>query len=69
MSIEIVVIAIMGGWLVEASFSSLPLVFISGARAEETARALARAAAGAGSAVELRVQTRDGKIAARRHYG
>jgi hypothetical protein len=58
---EVFVFAIPGGWSVTSTFSTGPLVFQSGARAEVAGRQLADAAIKAGLAVELRIQTRDGR--------
>lgn len=63
MTTEIRVAAIPGGWTVQASFSRYPLVFRSGARAEQSARALARALAQNGSLVRLLIHDRNGRLA------
>lgn len=59
---------IEGGWSVAASFNESPLVFKSGARAEQAGRQLAKAAAKSGLAVDLRIETRDGRLAEEVRY-
>ena len=47
-----------GGWCVASSFSSLPLVFFSGAQAEQSARRLALTLAGSGRDAHVIVRDR-----------
>src|SRR5689334_22134224 len=59
------VAATPGGWTVQADGLAGPLVFRSGARAEEAARRLADAYAMAGRSAEVRITARDGVLAGR----
>lgn len=59
---------IEGGWTVAASFNESPLVFKSGACAEQAGRQLAKAAVKSGLAVDLRIETRDGRLAEEVRY-
>lgn len=47
-----------GGWCVASTFSTLPLVFFSGAQAEQSARRLALTLAGAGRDAHVIVRDR-----------
>jgi hypothetical protein len=66
---EVWLTAITGGWSVGASFNAHPLVFLSGAHAEQAARRLTRAAVESGLTVELLIRTRDGTLAKQARYG
>jgi hypothetical protein len=60
---------VSGGWCVSCG-STGDLMFLSGARAEEKARALARCFADLGSDVQLAVHDlRDQLVATRRYFG
>lgn len=49
---------VQGGWTVEAGLSAYPLVFLSGAKAERTARRLAQLVAAQGDDAEVRIHDR-----------
>jgi hypothetical protein len=52
------VLPVDGGWTVDCSLSGQPLMFLSGARAEEKARSLAICLAGMGQDVRVVVHDR-----------
>ena len=53
------------GWAVRCDAIENPIIFRSGAKAEEAAKRLAQALADAGEMVELEIQLRDGEPAGR----
>lgn len=53
------------GWAVHCDAIENPMIFRSGAKAEEAAKRLAQAWADAGERVELEIQLRDGERAGR----
>ena len=53
------------GWTVSAEIFANPMAFLSGAKAEATARSLARRIARQGEMAEIRVYLRDGSLAGR----
>ncbi|MDB5450334.1 MAG: hypothetical protein JWQ52_1462 [Phenylobacterium sp.] len=57
-----------GGWSVECDAAGEPLVFLSGARAEEKAHGLARCLAFLGRDVRLTVQDRSRQIVGETRY-
>jgi hypothetical protein len=61
------VIPVPGGWAVEQP-SGLPLMFLSGGRAEAKAKQLAEQALARGVAAEIFVFDRDNSLLARRRY-
>jgi len=62
---EIHVTPAENGWKVTHGGALEPLVFFSGARAEDAARRLAEAMAEAGRAAEIKIILRDGSLAGR----
>ena len=56
------------GWTMQAAEAE-PVVFRSGAKAEASARRLARRLADAGQAAEITIRLRDGTLAARFREG
>lgn len=62
------VVPVPGGWAVEQP-SGLPLMFLSGGRAEAKAKELAQQAAARGGCAEVLVFDRDNSLLARRRYG
>ena len=60
---EIQVTPAEGGWTVSHGGALEPLVFRSGARAEDAARRLAEAMAEVGQAAEIKIILRDGSLA------
>ena len=53
------------GWIVRGDFRGAPLQFLTGARAEQSARELAHRLADAGEPVVLEIRLRDGARAGR----
>jgi hypothetical protein len=62
---EISVTPAQGGWTVAHSGAIEPMVFLSGAKAEDAARKIGAAMADAGHAAEIRITLRDGTLAGR----
>jgi hypothetical protein len=59
-----------GGWSVRCEDGLQPMMFLSGARAEEQARALARRLSLYGDIAQVRVHDRGGKlVGATRYFG
>jgi hypothetical protein len=57
-----------GGWAIGSGPHAEPLMFFSGARAEATACALAKATASAGLAADVVVHDRNGQVAGAYRY-
>ena len=56
------------GWQVDCEINSQPLMFMSGAKAEAQAHALARVIAATGSGAEVEVQDRGEKVIGSTRY-
>lgn len=61
------VVPVPGGWAVEQA-SGLPLMFLSGGRAEAKAKQLAQQANARGGCAEVVIFDRDNSLVARRRY-
>lgn len=61
------VVPVPGGWAVE-QLSGLPLMFLSGGRAETKAKQLAEQTAARGGCAEVLIFDRDKNLLARRRY-
>ncbi|HEY8571500.1 hypothetical protein [Phenylobacterium sp.] len=57
-----------GGWKIESSDGLEPLMFLSGGRAERSARALARVLSRAGKAVRLVIEDRGSRVVAQERF-
>jgi hypothetical protein len=62
---EILVDPAQGGWTLRYPGALEPLVFLSGAKAEDAARRLGMAIADGGEHAEIRIFLRDGSLAGR----
>jgi hypothetical protein len=58
-----------GGWMVANPFSTTPMFFLSGAKAERKARELGDRLVSVGQAAEVQVHGRNGLILGRLHFG
>ncbi len=61
--VKVCVVPAPGGWSVVHDLDPMPLMFLSGGRAEAQARRIERLALQLGLAVELQIFTRDGRPA------
>jgi hypothetical protein len=66
--VEYIVIAVPGGWMLSGGVNFMPLVFLSGAKAEAKAKELAVLGARSGWCGEVRIVLADGSLAGRRVY-
>ena len=57
------VLPVMGGWSVVHDLDSTPLMFLSGGKAEAKAKQLAELVRRGGGAAQLKIFTRDGRLA------
>jgi hypothetical protein len=66
--VRIFVMPVDGGWSVDCALIAMPLMFLSGARAEEKARALGVFLSGLGSDARVLVHDRQRALIGTAHY-